>query len=1128
MRVLVAVSLMLALAGAAMSADRGPAAETGPAPMARGDLPARVPGSAAALFLDTPNPLGASVAGQKTPATLRAVLLMCDFADSLMFGRWGQVPGDFPPPMQGEILYAAHDSVFFDHLGRDVTEYFHAVSGGAFTLDVTVHGRVVNLPRPMAWYGDAPDVGEQPVALARDVMDSLASEVDFGLYDTVILVHAGAGEETDVLGDSPEQIYSTYLDPEDLEQAVADGDLPEGGLPGGIGHVLVLPECEYQDAVPPYGNGMYGSLGVYCYEVGLRLGMLPLTDFTPAGHPDSQGIGTLGLMGYGLFVYAGWSPPLPCAFNRALMGWQDAATVAPGERFMLAPAERVGDAAALARVDIAPQEYWLLEYRLQDPDGDRFWSFSGDLNGNFRRDFYDASTADGVPAPGAKFDPAEDVREWLTGAEWDHFMTENGATVPGLGGGGSGVYVWHVDEAVITAALEPGSDGANADASHKGVDLEEADGIQDLDSSAPTRWFLGADDDPYRAGGAEFGPGTLPSTETAAGVPTGLRIFDFGSPLLDPRAYVIWTDGVDTLWGQVAADTLGFRVARQEVGGPERLADLVLPAGVDLAGSAPLVVDLDATAGGDQEIVLGDHAGGVWALRGDLTEYVDRDGDPATVAPLVTGVRGGQPAAWILPAAAGDLDFDAEPEIVLTAPDGIYAFNADGTSVRSAEAGAVGLYRSIGAVLLPPVLVPTGSGRYGDVDVPVAVAVVTREADGVHLRLYQGADAHIVADRRLGDLEPAALPVLAFGRLWMAASDTAAGTQALLGIGPAQVMLPEDPEVLVYPLPAAPGSWPVAWGVEDSGGPPRWVGVAGRDGGGMTVELDEDLAMVAVRDWDADILACGPPAPGGAWVTDGAFGCLTRLGDWLSGWPRRPWPAIVPPVSAAAAPGALALNLVGQDSTLAQFVFTAADGRLFAYRTAGEPLADWPVAGPGAAAGTPAAGRLGGGPPLDLVTVGSFARVTGFAADGRTPTTEAASRISVFGDVADGGPWTMAGGSPWRCGAWDAAAWLAPPLAADGEGLVAGSHICFPSPLTSGPLRVRASARTPGRARAYVYNLEGEAVATSGWRDVPVREPFTLDVDLGSAASGLYVCRLVFEGPGGTRDQSVRSFAVVR
>ena len=66
------------------------------------------------------------------------------------------------------------------------------------------------------------------------------------------------------------------------------------------------------------------------------------------------------------------------------------------------------------------------------------------------------------------------------------------------------------------------------------------------------------------------------------------------------------------------------------------------------------------------------------------------------------------------------------------------------------------------------------------------------------------------------------------------------------------------------------------------------------------------------------------------------------------------------------------------------------------------------------------------------------------------------------------------------------------------------------------------------RVRAEVYNLEGEAVAASAWRDVPAVEPFVVEVDVDIAVTGLYLCRLVVETDGSARDQSVVQMAIVR
>jgi hypothetical protein len=566
----------------------------------------------------SPGLQGARLAGKAAPDTLRSVALLCDFADSLLYGRYGQVAGDFPPPRQSDFYYTAHDSLYYAHLLRDVSTYWQAVSGGRFTLSCDVVGAVVNLPHPMAYYGNDPQEGEQSILLAADVVAAADPLVDFSAYDTVLLIHAGAGEETDILDNSPEQIYSTYLGPEDFADAVAESILTIPYLPTadqpagqGVSHVLVLPENEFQDPLGSFA-GYFGSLGVYCFEVGLRLGMLSLSDFTPAGHPDSQGIGEFGLMGYGLFVGAGFIPDQPCPFNKMLMGWLTPYRIEPAalDSFLLTPAERTTTPRACARVEITGQEYWLLEYRLQDPDGNAMFSFAGDLNGNGVPDFYDADSDSGDGRPTGYFDPATDQREWLTGAEWDFFMSENQARPDsmsnGLGykGAGSGIYIWHVDEGVIQDVFGADRNLYNADPARKAVDVEEADAIQDLDSSFPSAYYLGSDGDSFRGEDqAEFGPGTIPSTETAGGAPTGIMIDRISNVVADstagPPLHIAYVE------------TMTFHCFRgAPAGQPRELARLLLP-DVDLRGSHLLAIDLDLPPDGVQEIVVAGHAGEV-------------------------------------------------------------------------------------------------------------------------------------------------------------------------------------------------------------------------------------------------------------------------------------------------------------------------------------------------------------------------------------------------------------------------------------------------------------------------------------------------------------------------------------
>ena len=1084
---------------------------------------------------------GRRLAGEKAPASLNAIILMCDFSDSLMLGRHGQVPGDFPPPMQTDRYYAAHDSVFFQHLMGDVADYFDEVSGGKLMVNATIHPRTINLPDPMWHYGNHPDMGDQQVLLAATVVDSLDAEIHFPDYDTVILVHAGAGEETDILGNSPEQIFSTYLDPDDFYRAMRDSVLdtpyiPAEGFPAGVGidRVLVLPETEQQDPVGSFDGG-FGSLGVYCFEVGLHLGMLSLSDFTPSGRPDSQGIGEFGLMGYGLFVGLGFIPPHPCAYNKYLMGWLDPydTEIMAGDEWHLTPSERPSDPAACARVNITGQEYWLLEYRLQDPNGDRRFSFSGDLNGNGLPDFWDADSDSNDGTPTGKFDPETDIRERVTDAEWDFAMSENNARLGGELAAGSGVYIWHIDEGVIQDVWNAPGNLFNADPARKSVDLEEADKIQDLDSSLPSDFMLGGDDDSFRGEDAhQFDARTLPPTDTAGGAITGIAFREFSKVVLDSQSYVAVWDSF-SYWGYEYADTMKYILTADMDSGSGLVlsARRDLPPGTDLTGSHVLVAPLDPV-GSLEQIILAGHRGEVFVLDGELNEFLDHDGDPETLEPFATGERSGEAVVWNLPPAAGDLDHDGEMEIILTGPRGIYAFKADGSPLRFVEVGATGLYQDLPQCELPPILLPATIQTPGADSLHVSVCVVVQDAGNAELRIFGGPAAAPGPVFELGPVLVPSAPVAADGFLLVAVADTSAGNHRLVVLDQRPLDIPGDPMRLDLPLAHEPGSFPVFWGVTPESSPEDpvyYAIVVDRAGHGETVFFDRDLFKVRENTvWSEDLEIRSPLAVGGAFVGAETLGRAGHGGHWQAGWPRRPRMNIAP-VEIPGAGSPLVAELVDASHALNQYIFPTRDGRLFGLGTKGEAESGWPVGGPSLGAGSPALGRLTGDSLLDLAAIGSFERITGIGTDSTGLDVEFVSTIAVWRDVAHlGAVWPMAGGSPRRNGSYDASGWTSLPVAGMDPGLVSGSHYCYPSPLLSGPLYVSGQVGAPARARAFVYNLEGEEILSTGWQDVAAVEPFAVEVALDGVTTGLYLCRLVVESDGGATDNSVVQFAVVR
>jgi len=1091
----------------------------------------------------------ARLAGERAPDRLVAVAIMADFADSCFYGRQDEFPGPLPTSTQSDFYYAAHDSLYYDHLLRDVADYYAAVSGGRFDLDYTVHGTVAGLAEGMAYYGNHPEFGEQSVQLAADAIAALDAEVDFSLYDTVLLIHAGAGEETDILGKSPEQIYSTYLGPGDFADAVEDSvllqpyiptdDFPEGE---GVRHVLILPENEFQDAFEGF-SGYYGSLGVYCFEVGLRLGMLSLTDFTPSGAPDSQGIGQFGLMGYGLFSAGGFVPPAPCAFNRQLMGWLEPYPADPeaAATWALAPAADPTHPQACARVDLTGAEYFLLEYRLQDPDGNGIFSFTGDLNGNNTPDFFDADSQFGDGTPTGFFDPATDTREWFTGAEWDFFLSDNTARPQGPGvpkGRGSGIYIWHIDETVIRAAFGAERNLFNADPARKSVDVEEADGIQDLDSREPSPFWLGGDDDSFRGEDTgRFGPDTRPDTRTNGGLRTGILV-DAISDVVADSSHVFHAGTADEYTGILYAGTMSFTLTREDddPGAPQRLASRELP-GVDLAGSDLLVAVLDPEPGVPVIVAVAD-SGRIYALREDLTEWVDHDGDPATVEPLAVATGpGGEPVAFHPPAAVGQLDGEGALEIVLTASDGVYAFAADGTPLAS-EGGAVGRIAALAGCALPPVLLapPQTTAGADLATTRVTICAVERGALADELRF-------------LDDLGQDAAPAFAPGGRVTAPPvrvqdvlhvpvDTEVDGRGLL----VSVLWGGDTAVLdwAHPLAAIPGPQPAAISQVPGG---RLVAVTvdttGR--GQLTHLADQDRERPTTR-WPEDLVVGSPIGGRGALLTgDGALARADVGGQWLLGWPRRPQPATS---ASAAVPLVLWQSLPGDASKAPEdpdagddaLLFHTGDGRLFLLDEGGEFWPGWPVPGPATPAGAPALLRREDGRYL-LAAAGAHPRVAGVDQDTDTLLEAPTGLLQTWlvtlpggGDPAAMAPAVMAGGGPWRAGLPTAVGSVrTDPVH---EPRFAATVACYPQPLTGAVLNVRGDVAGDwdgsGQVRIQILDLQGEVVRAVAAGLVPGRATFDVPVDLADVASGLYLCRVEVRGGVGTGAVTVKTIAVAR
>ena len=1077
---------------------------------------------------------------KQAPDSLRVLVVGVDFSDSLMVGRSNAMAefGGWPDQSRGPHIipgtnvptFSAHDAVYFDIQMRKVADYFESVSQGAFRLSWDVHPEIVNVARfardplaSMGYFGDDDSSSVRLSKLSQAVIDSVDGSVDFSPYDTLVLIHAGAGQETDILGDSPDQIFSDYLDSRDFQEAFEAGLLGEARLrsdESDIGHVLILPESESQDPYPEAGFfGFFGTLGVYCFEFGLRLGMLSLSDFTPSGAPDSQGIGNFGLMGYGLFTGLGIVPAAPCAFNRWLAGWVDRVDVVDDADLRIASmgpqGEAVGD-SLLVRVPIDDREYFLLEYRLQDPDGDLFFSFD-DLNGNHVPDFFDFDSAFGDGTPTSPYDPAVDTWESTLGAEWDYFMSENplrGADRCSRGGG-SGLYIWHIDERVIMNAVLTDQNIINADPRHKGVDVEEADGVQDLDSPRPSGYFLGWDGDVWRGeGNDEFGPATIPSSESADGLRTGIRIYGIQTVVVD--SFV--TGGVCDafvyrpalrLSVEFAADAAlpARRSARARMStdpgrGDLRLADL---------GTTPL----DPTPDGTLEIVQAGDGGRVYAFNSDLSEWADGDADPLTVGVLAEASGpGGNLPAFHPPPALLDLDGDGVLEIFLSAPEGIYAFRADGGELSDADLDPTtfGLVYTDGAASIvgPPIV--TGDGRIvvltddgGNVG-PLtlsnfdgqsfeanryAIPLGAVSSDGAALVQIEGGDALAFA---WADDSGRGVAYMSVGPQQHSAYRTTSSTQLMPF---AQTLRPEGVDLLIVDRSGAVVRDPLPAALE---APP--------------LELPAALNPRRSPAFDGSLSAVvgGLQRAGGtpvlAYVAGRRLLALDRNLELLSGFPHLPFFHGASQYGAPLQAAPLLVDLDGDGRV--EMLWHGPSGAVHAVDLDGDAVVGWPVQAAAEAAGSPAIGDIDGDGLLELVVCGRFQAIEDIDSPSSTVSGPWVGELQLFeldAVATNFAPWAQGrGGIENR--ASQSLDGGRNGIARSGSVLEPGSLFIHPHPVRGSSLRVRVLLRRSARVRATLYNLEGEAVAESPDVGLTGGGAFEEQLDVGHLSSGMYVCRV--------------------
>ncbi|MBN2029560.1 VCBS repeat-containing protein [bacterium] len=422
---------------------------------------------------------------------------------------------DLTPPSGAMIDPPPHDGTYFEHQLAALSNYYHSVSKGKFVLLSSVVDTVYTLNHVMSAYN--PGTTEEAVdrglvELFRDAIELAdADSILFSEHDCILIFHAGVGRDYDFgLDTTPSDIPSAFLNLKDLREQLADGDPLYQGIPveNGNHHVkegIILPETESQEGYE------IGLLGTAALMFGFQISLPALWD-TETGQ---SGIGMWGLMDQGSGNYYGLIPTEPCAWSKVFLGWETPIDTLTGDQLEVA-CSKASHTQKIYRIPINDHEYFLIENRLYDPNRDN------------QTLGLDASESEVVFQSDYVINP-HPANVIIHVDEYDFGLP------------GSGILIWHVDENVIRDGLA--ENRVNVNKNHRGVDLEEADGAQDIgESYGITDFGAGSESGVFEDAWFEdnavhmlanqshevlFSPDTYPNSRSYSGANSHIVLSDF-------------------------------------------------------------------------------------------------------------------------------------------------------------------------------------------------------------------------------------------------------------------------------------------------------------------------------------------------------------------------------------------------------------------------------------------------------------------------------------------------------------------------------------------------------------------------------------------------------------------------
>ncbi len=362
-----------------------------------------------------------------------------------------------------------HNAGYFKEHLEFAKNYYHKVSGGNVELSFDVYPKVITVDKVMRDYFPPKDENFLNLAdFSKEVWqkaDSIFNGVNFSNYDLFVIFHAGTGGDVITPGStgSEKDLPSIFLSNSLLKNLYGQNfkGFPVNSGNYFIKNSLILPETESREISGIGGTVLFQLTinGLIVSSIGSYLGLPDLFNTSDG----SSAISRFGLMdGQAIFAFGGLFPPEPSAWEKIFLGWETPVVVKSNQN-LIDIATRLSASfqdTTVIKVPINSDEYFLIENRNRDVNkngANITYKVNGEtLTKSFSKDeddfiYFNVDAISGVVV---------DVDEY----DW---------ALPG-----SGIVIWHIDNNVIKEKLSLNK--INADPDHRGVEVVEADGINDI------------------------------------------------------------------------------------------------------------------------------------------------------------------------------------------------------------------------------------------------------------------------------------------------------------------------------------------------------------------------------------------------------------------------------------------------------------------------------------------------------------------------------------------------------------------------------------------------------------------------------------------------------------------------